>query len=243
MMSRRAAVAVLSLLWLLPSLAWALPGRGYLDVDGGYKTGDFGTPVRSDLYSISTALGYIGPRYDVDLSIPYLFLTNREAGASQNAGGIGDAVVRGGRVLWQEGEAGFSLDGTLAVKFPSADRSKGLGTGEFDYGGFAGAHQRFGDTKLSLSAGYIKVGQPPGVRYNDVPLFGAGISQRFGCTQLSLAFEGRRALVPGAPNPQDLDLAFFHLLNADYSLKGDALFGLNKGAPDFGLNFGVVRWF
>lgn len=241
-MTRR-AVVVLALSCLLASPARALPGRGYLDVDGGYKTGAFGTPVRSDLYSVSAALGYVARRYDAAVSVPYLSLANRSGGAAQTVSGVGDVVARAGRVLWPEGDAGFSLDGALAVKFPTADRDKGLGTGEFDYGGFAGAHQRFGKTKLSLLAGYIKVGNPPSARYNDVPLFGVGVSRRLDATLLSAAYEGRRALIPGAKDPQDVDVGFFHVLSADYALKGDVLFGLNKGSPDFGLDFGVVRWF
>jgi hypothetical protein len=118
-----------------------------------------------------------------------------------------------------------------------------LGTGEADYGAFVGLHRRFDKTKLSLMAGYIKVGDPPSVNYNDIYLYGIGIAQVIRNTELFASFEGRRAMIPGAQNPQEVSVGFFHILNADYAVKSGAFKGMNNGGPDFGLNFGVVRWF
>ena len=231
------------ILLALPGIILAKEGRGYLDVSGGYKTGDFDTPVRSNLYYLSTGIGYISPLYDVSIAVPYLFLSSSGNGITNNENGIGDVILRGGRVLVPEGDGGFSLDGALAVKLPTADKNKGLGTGETDYGAFLSVHQRFDKTKLSLLSGYIKVGEPSNVTYNDVYLYGIGISQIINSTELYTSFEGRRAMVPDAKNPQELNLGFFHVLNMDYSIKGNAFVGFNKGGPDFGLSIGVVRWF
>jgi hypothetical protein len=243
---RKAAVLFI-FSWLLiavPALAApAQEGRGYLELGGGYKTGDFGTPVRSNLYYFSPILGYISPRYEVSITVPYLFLSNSSGGSTSSESGIGDIILRGGRVLVPEGKSGFSLDGALAVKLPTADEAKGLGTGETDYGAFLSAHQRVDKFKLSLLTGYIKVGDPPLINFNDIYLYGIGISRIFGNTELLASFEGRRAIIPGAQNPQEINVGFFHVLNVDWAVKGGTFAGLNKGGPDFGLNFGVVRWF
>lgn len=58
-------VVVLILSLLPPLAAGAEDGRSYLDMSAGYKTGDFGTPTRSDLYYVMPTLGYVAPRYDV----------------------------------------------------------------------------------------------------------------------------------------------------------------------------------
>ncbi len=50
-------------------------------------------------------------------------------------------------------------------------------------------------------------------------------------------------MVPGQKNPQEIYAGFFHILNADYSIKGNAFAGLNSGGPDFGFSFVAVRWF
>ncbi len=65
----------------------------------------------------------------------------------------------------------------------------------------------------------------------------------YGSTELYTSFEGRRAMVPGAKNPQEINVGFFHVLNPDYAIRGSVFKGLNNGGPDFGMNFGVVRWF
>ncbi len=227
----------------VPLSASADAGRGYLDLGGGYKTGDFGATTTSSLYYISSTIGYVAPRYDVSVAVPYLSLTNKTGSQSRTESGVGDMILRGGRMFVPEGAGGLSLDGALAVKLPTADEMKGLGTGETDYGAFLGLHQRLGGFKVSLNGGYIKVGDPPLVNYNDIYLYSAGISRIFGFTELSAYFEGRRASIPGAKDPQEITIGFFHVLNADFAIKGSAFSGLNDGGPDFGFNAGIVRWF
>jgi len=243
------AVRILVLLCLLVLLPHAVPaeeGRGYYEVNSSYKTGDFGTPTRTNLLSISAGLGYVSPGFDVSATMPLLFLSSSgddQAGLVNTNIGLGDLVLRAGRVFLAENDAGFSLDGALAVKLPTADETDGLGTGEPDYGAFFGAHKRFDKIKLSLLTGYIKVGDPPSIDYNDVYLYGTGISRMFGSTLAYAAYEGRRSVVPGVRNPQEISAGFLHALSADYAIKGSAFRGLNKAGPDFGLSLGFVSWF
>jgi hypothetical protein len=236
---------VLMLISLLPAAAWAGSGRGYIDVSGGYKTGSFGTPIRTNFVYLATGVGYVTPVYDVSVTAGYAWLgsSGGQSGTMNRTSGISDVIVRGGRVLVAEGGKGFSLDGALAVKLATADETKGLGTGETDYGVFLNAHQRFAGVKLSLLTGYIKTGEPANIAFNDVYLYGVGISKVFGFTDLYASFEGRRAMVPGAENPREIHAGFFHALNSDYAVKASTFFGMNNGGPDFGFDAGVVRWF
>lgn len=236
-------VAVLMLILLAPLAAEAENGRTYLEMSGGYKTGDFGTTTKSELYYLSPVLGYVTPRYDASITVPYLSSSNTTGGTTTSERGLGDVVVRGGRVFLPEGESGFSLHGALAVKLQTADENKGLGTGETDYGAFLSVHQRFDAIKVSVFTGYIKVGDPPSVNYNDMYLYGIGLARLFSSTELYTSFEGRRATVPGAKDPREVNVGFFHVLNADYAVKGSTFVGLNNGGPDFGLSMGIVKWF
>jgi len=226
-----------------PSAVLADTGRGYLDFGGGYKTGDFGTPTTSSLYYLSPTIGYVAPEYDVSITVPYLSLTNKSGGQSRTESGVGDIILRGGAVFIPEGSSGFSLNGTLALKLPTADETRGLGTGETDYGAFLGLNQRVGNFKLSLTGGYIKIGDPAALNYNDIPLYGIGISRAFGGTNIAVSLDGRRSMVPGAQDPREISVGFFHILNADYAVRGSAFKGLNNGGPDFGTDLGIVRWF
>ncbi len=234
---------VLLLIAMMPVAARAAEGRGYLDITGGYKTGDFGTPVTSDLFYLSPALGYVTPVYDVSITIPYLFLTNTASGQSATEEGIGDIYLHGGYVFIPETKNGYSLYGSLSVKLPTADKDKGLGTGETDYGGFLLAGKRLGQNRFTLSAGYIIVGSPTGVSFNNVYVYDIGYARIFTRTELLIWYEGRGAMISGAKDPQEINVGFFHILNKDYSIKGSTFAGLNNGGPDFGLNLGIVRWF
>ena len=234
---------VLILIGIMPITAWAAEGRGYLDMTGGYKTGDFGTPTKSELFYLSPALGYVTPSYDVSITIPYLFLTNTTAGQSTTEDGIGDIFLHGGYVFLPETDNGYSLYGSVSVKLPTADKDKGLGTGETDYGGFLSAGKRIGQNRFTFSAGYIFVGSPSGVSFNNVYVYDIGYARIFSLTELLVWYEGRGAMVSGAKNPQEINVGFFHILNKDYSIKGSTFVGLNNGGPDFGLNLGLVRWF
>ena len=234
---------LLLLIGIMPVTAWAADGRGYLDITGGYKTGSFGTPTTSDLFSLTPTLGYVAPRYDVSVAIPYLFLTNTTAGQSTTEDGIGDIYLHGGYVFLPETYDGFSLYGSVSLKLPTADKDKGLGTGETDYGGYLSAGKRFGQNRITLSAGYIFVGSPAGVSYNNVYVVDIGYARIFSLTEVLVWYEARGAVISGEKNPQEINVGFFHILSKDYSIKGSTFVGLNNGGPDFGLSLGLVRWF
>jgi hypothetical protein len=233
---RRAALAVL-FTFMVAGTASA-GGRSYLAVSGGYKTGDFGTPVRTDLEYLSATLGYASPDYDLSVTMPSLSLS----GATTERG-AGDIILRGEHILLPAGSSGLSLDGSVAVKLPTADETKGLGTGEPDYGAFFGLHQRLGTWKVSLFSGYIWTGDPPGTDYRDIYLYGIGLTKMFTRTEASVSFEGRKSLVAGTKDPQEVHAGFFHILNTDYAVKASGFIGLNDGGPASGLEAGIIRWF
>ena len=225
-----------------PGAARALDGRGYLELDAGYKTGDFGTPTTASLFFLAPTLGYVASRYDVSVTVPILSLTEKTSGSSTTETGLGDVVVRAGAVLLAENCAGLSINGAAAVKLPTADEAKRLGTGQTDYGVFAGIHQRLLGLKLSLTGGYVVTGDPAGTTYKDIPLAGIGVSKVYGTTNVFASLEGRGATVSGAKNPIEASVGAFHLFNKDYALTGGVTVGLNNGGPAFGATLGVVRW-
>lgn len=237
----RAALASL-LMSLAAAPAAAVDGRYYLELSAGFKTGDFGTPTDSDLSYLSPVLGYVAPRYDLSVTVPYLSLTTETAGQSDTETGVGDVIVRGGRELLREGGE-LSLYGSLAAKLPTADEDKGLGTGETDIGAFASLSRELEGARLSLLGGYIKVGDPPGVDLDDVLLYGVGLSGMRARTHLYGSLEGRTGTVPGADDPLEVNAGFFHPLNPRHWMKGTAFVGLNDGGPDWGVSLGFVQWF
>ena len=243
MILRIMAILLLTGYALLPSTSFAADGRSYLDLSAEYMSGDFGTPTSSRLFSLSPTFGYVASRYDFSVTVPYLSLTNKTSGLSSTESGVGDIIVRAGAVLFPENVSGFSVNGSVAVKLPTADETKGLGTGETDYGVFASMQKRLQAFKLSVTAGYLKKGDPQNIDYHDSFSYGFGLSRRFTRTTLYGAYENRRAIISGFENPQELSAGFFHILSADYAVKGHLFVGLNNGGPDEGGSLGIVRWF
>ena len=237
-----AAVFLVLGLAVFSRAAPAVEGQVYLALDGGVQAGDFGTPVRSTLYSVTPTLGVVAKNYDLSVTVPYLSLTQSAAGQSVTESGLGNIVARAGYALVPERESGLSLNGALAVKLPTADEAKGLGTGEADVGATLLLGQRLGRVRLSLLGGFIKVGDPAGQDYNDVYLYGIGVSGTMGETGLYASLEGRRALVAAADNPLEVRVGFFHLFGHRYAIRGTAFAGLNDGGPAYGASLGFVQW-
>ncbi len=239
----RRAVAVFLVLGLavFSPVSPAADGQVFLALDGGVQAGDFGTPVHSTLRSVAPTLGYVAKEYDLSVTVPYLSLTQSATGQSVTESGLGDVVARAGYVLVAEREGGMSLNGALAVKLPTADETKGLGTGEADVGATLRLGQRLGPVRLSLLGGFIKTGDPAGQDYNDVYLYGIGVSGTQGETGLYATLEGRRALVAGADNPLEARVGFFHLLGHRTAIRGTAFAGLNDGGPAYGASLGFVQ--
>ena len=61
-------------------------------------------------------------------------MTSTSAGTSQAESGLGDITLKAGYVLVSEKESMPQIRPTVFVKFPTADKNKSLGTGEFDEG-------------------------------------------------------------------------------------------------------------
>ncbi|MFO7557440.1 MAG: transporter [Desulfobacterales bacterium] len=241
---QRFILCFLSLICILQSqTAFAMEGRPYFEFGMGYRTGDFGTSITSSLYDASSTAGYIASDYDFGVTAPFLFLTNESDDQADHQNGIGDIIARAGLVLVREKDKGFSLYGDLSVKIPTANSDKGLGTGETDYGALLILSRSFETVKLSVMGGYFIVGDTPVQDYNNLHLYGIGVSKIFDRTGLTVYFEGRRSLIPGSQDPKNINFGIFHVINANYSIRGNILYGLNDGGPDYGFNFGLSRWF
>ncbi len=227
--------------------AFAQEGRGFVSFDAGYKTGDFGESTRTYLYSITSALGYTTPRYDISITVPYLLVSADDDGASHMYDwdmetDFGDIVLRGGSTLIPESSNGFSLDTSVALKLPTGDKKKGFGTGETDVGGFTSVNQRFGTVKYSLLGGYINTGESTDYAYRDVILYGIGASTHVKHIDLYTSFERRRSLIPGDENPREINVGFFWAWNRNFAIRGNTFTGMNDGGPDFGLTLGLIFW-
>ena len=152
------------------SIVSAAPGDGdyYVGFDAGYLTGSYNTALDSDRYSFQFIGGYLASTYDLSVSVPYL-VQHDEAGYTNT--GIGDVLVQIGHTLRSGQPDGFSLDDSVMVKLPTADESKGLGTGQLDVGLFMDIGHQWPSFSGSLRAGYINTGDSAVENYNNSFLY------------------------------------------------------------------------
>ncbi|MBI4649930.1 hypothetical protein HY745_01270 [Candidatus Desantisbacteria bacterium] len=230
---------IFAILFLLPNIYALEKGNVYLEMGGGYKTGDFGTSSRTNLYYESPSLGYITSTYDVNITLPYLSLTT----GSNNVNDIGDTILNVNFEVIPEENNNFGLDSAITLKLPTGNENKGLSTGNRDYGTFISFQKSLKEIKLSLSTGFIKTGDSALQSYDDILPYGLTLSKIFAITNIYASLEGRKYLSINGSNPLAFYMGFFRILNKQYSLKGNTFLGLNKDSPDFGIGLGVVRWF
>ena len=248
----------------LPALLLAAAARGASASDWrvstslNYESGTYGTGTRSSsLYVPVTVKRYWGDWY-ASLTLPYVSQTSdgsvsnvggrpvktrrgsAPGGASTTRSGMGDVIARGGYTLMEQDPQGFDLDAVVKVKTPTASRSKGLGTGEFDLG----AGLEFG---ILVAPGwtaladvyYTKIGDPPGTNLNNQLALDAGASKELSdVLTVTGLLEGSNALVTGESAPLDVRATLDYKVNAQVGAFAGLMIGLSKGSSDIGMSVG-----
>ena len=211
----------------------------YVDLSMGYSRGDFGTGQDSELSQIQVTYGQVVKQYDYSVTLPYLFLSDRYG----DDHGIGDVMLRGAMKLGEDIPGEDALYMSIAVKLPTADEKKGLGTGEMDVGGFLSYTHYFHEMQFSVLGGYIITGDSPRQSYHDILVYGMSLARMFTSWYLYASLDGRQQTLETGDDPLEFSAGFFYQINTSLFLKTEALVGLNDASPDHGMTVGVVNWF
>ncbi len=155
--------------------------------------------------------------------------------------GIGDLIFRGRYYLVDEREWVPTIAVTGRVKIPTADSSRGLGTGEFDEGaGVEVSKKLIGQWRGFADFGYTLIGDPSNLNLRNQWYYDLGVG--YDLTKdllLSMYYEEYRALIAGLSNPRDLLFAVNYKATDALRLNASTLVGLSDGAPDYGLTGGI----
>jgi hypothetical protein len=224
-----------------------------------YSSGKYGTPDTTEIsYVPLTATAELG-RWSLQGSIPYLRISGPAGfiqgpdGPIQTAGGVseglGDILARGSYFLPAQTYWMPFSEFIGRVKFPTASRSAGLGTGEFDVGfetELSWAVDRF---TPFVSGGYRYLGSPPGTELRNVWLGSVGGLYRvLDPLNVGLLLDYREAA--SASSGKRLELVPFASwkLSASWSVDTYVSAGLASGSPDVGVGVQIgytrpsLRW-
>lgn len=256
-MRRLFVFLLLPLLAAPPAGAWGWQFSSSVN----YDTGKYGTSYRTDSLYIPLTLKRYYRRGYVSASASWLRQSTtgqttrvngapvRVRGGSANPtsaqSGPGDLLLRGTLALKSEARDSYDLALAGLLKLPTADREKGLGTGQMDQGfGLEFAKNIAGKWTLLLNGYYTIVGEPQGVDYNSQLALDAGVHKTFGDGfGLTVLYETRSALAAGSPDPRDVFAQLSYDRPNGLRYTGGLTLGLSEGSPDLGLSAGVSRKF
>ena len=210
-----------------------------------YSSGTYGTSSTTEIaYVPLIAKAEIGA-WTIQGTVPYLRISG-PAGivpvggavaptAGGTADGLGDVLLRGAYTFDPLATWMPFVDVAALIKFPTASRSAGLGTGEFDYGFELEAFEELGKCTPFAMVGYRFLGSPPGTDLDNVLVGSIGMIYRIiEPVHAGLFLDYRQS--PSARVGELLDLVPFGSGQIDphWSVDLYASAGLARGSPDAG---------
>jgi outer membrane putative beta-barrel porin/alpha-amylase len=219
-----------------------------------YFSGTYGTGIDTAITYLPLIMVVSSDRQEFRLTVPYLSTHTSEPvlylggevigpipGGSTSESGIGDVVAQE-EVFFLQGTAHRPwLSGILRIKFPTADESKGLGSGETDYGGGLGIIQPLtGRWTLIGAWQYIVRGDPPGVDFQNTTWLTIGAEWRHSARSSWNAFyDSRQSVIAGRTDLNDFSVGYDRIVSPRVTFRSMVFFGLTSTAEDFGISAGL----
>ena len=258
---RAGALAVLLVLVAItPALAEEDRPWWLLATSFNYSEGDYGTGQKTTLIYVPFTLG-VTPleRLTVSLTVPYIRQTSQtvvltgggvavrqqekgklhtsaQSSVTQTEDGLGDLLLKGSFIVLPEQTWVPEITPYLKIKFPTADDSRGLGTGEFDETlGVDVTKRLIGDLFGYVTLSYTFIGSPPGEDLRNT--FGWSVGAAYAIIQPLSVFafvDGNTAISRGQADPVELRVGLEYKLFKALKLTGAVTRGLTDGAADWG---------
>jgi hypothetical protein len=231
-----------------------------------YTVGDYGTGKDTTLVYVPFTLG-VSPidRLWLDVTVPFLYQSNQNvvltgggvASRKQQKGklakpatsaaeeGIGDALGKVSFVLLQERPFLPEIEPYVKIKFPTADRDRGLGTGEFDETfGVDLSKNLIGDLYGFVTLAYTFIGSPPGSDLHNSFGWSVGAAYAIVPPVSIFAFlDGATSISPGQDDPLEVRVGVEFKLIKALKLTVTGTRGLSNGSPDWGASAGLALRF
>jgi len=216
-------------------------GLGY-----DFTTGTYGSSERTDISYLPLTVHGEVDLWTLKLVVPYIRIDGpggfidgpngpiaTESGVSE---GLGDIIASGTYTLLPLASWMPFIDLIVRIKFPAADESKGLGTGEFDYTLETEIAHTFGKLTPLASLGYRFVGSPSGTNLNDVVLASAGgVYQVIDPLSLGVVFDYRQAAARSSDGRRELVPFATWTVSPHWTTSLYTVVGFSNASPDAGV--------
>jgi hypothetical protein len=231
----------------------AADGRVTLGTGAEYTTGKYGHTQDTEIVYLPITGKYeIGP-WALKLVVPYISITgpSNVVGAtdpitvparsqndgfqSRTASGLGDIVGSAFYNVLSERDSPFGFDVGAKVKFGTADRAAGLGTGKNDFALQTDVFKPIGALTAFGSIGYRWYGDLPGVPLRNVFYGSVGGSYRMSSrTSVGLVYDFRPRVTPTGGRRSEATAFVSQRLSRNWKLQLYGLTGFSSASPDFG---------
>lgn len=163
---------------------------------------------------------------------------------TESQSGLGDITLTAGYVVLRESAVVPLVRPIAYVKFPTADKDKGLGTGEFDYGGGLSLAKWFGRWSTYVEGVYVMPGSSSGFEPDNYWTYLGALSYRFtDYFSSGIALSGATAAFDGTADALEAKVRINYWTSDRASLGGYVAKGLSEASPDYGVGiFGAISW-
>jgi hypothetical protein len=238
--------------WLAKETVW----QYFVSLGVEFSSGEYGGTSSIDTFAFPLAVTATNGRLYLRAEIPYLRSSGpavvtqlgvsgieEQVLAQQTEEGIGDLTLSAGYELYADSARKQTLGMSAAVKLPTADEDKLLGTGETDYTVQGSLDRRVGPVTLWGRLGYTAYGDPSNISLENV-LFGyAGATYPQGQTRSwSLNYYASQAVTRDSDPRSQATAGVIQLLGSSYYVNFYATVGFSSASPDYvvGLSLGRI---
>jgi hypothetical protein len=228
---------------------------GTTSIASGFDStsGNYGTSSNTSILTIPVIGKYETDSWMFKLTVPYLQVTTLSGvipgvgGGKMNKGGatkinattqsgLGDIVAAGTYFAIDGDEWGPGLDLTAKIKFPTANKDAGLGTGETDYALQMDVYQSIDKLTVTGSLGRKFLGSSATLPLNDIFYGSVGANYKVSDkTGAGISLDAAQASSAIGYNVLELSVYVNHKIDKRRKVQGYLLKGLANGSPDTGL--------
>lgn len=228
-----------------------------------YSSGTYGTSTTTNITSIPFLLKYDTDLWTLKLTVPYLYVSGGSAipglgggginrnprgrglsGNPDTAQGLGDVVASATYAAYYDKATQFGIDVTGKIKFGTADRDKGLGTGENDYSTQVDVYKGIGKFTVFGGLGYNVLGSSPYVALNNVFNYTVGASYKLTPdTTWGLTYDARDRVNANAGALSESMAYLSQKIDRHWKSQFYVLKGFDTGSPDWGAGASISYGF
>lgn len=233
------------------AMPFALAADGTVSVGTGfnYISGRYGTATTTDVTSIPFLLKYETADWTLKLTLPYLYVSGGTSvipgvGGADNrnprsrtasAEGLGDVVAAATYAAYYDSASALGVDLTGKVKFGTADRDKGLGTGENDYSAQVDVYKGYGHFTVFGGMGYTALGSSPYLSLNNVFNLTLGGAYKLNdLTTAGLTYDARERVTSTSGAMSEAMAYVSHKIDKHWKSQFYLLKGFETGSPEWG---------